>query len=253
VQDHLLLFDLGYFNHHLFARIDANGGFFLSRLKSNSNPVITDANRLWRGRSRRVMGSKLLQILPGLKRDTLDVMARFRVERRRYRGRCSTDYVEFRVVGVRDKATGDHHLYVTNIPVERMSAQQLAETYRLRWQVELLFKELKTHYRLAQLPSRKADVVRILLYAAVVTLLASRALLDALTRRLPSGRHIPPLRWASVFATLAPQLLVVLACTATRHGPRRDPWQLLLSQAMDPNLGRPPAPCAAVALAGQGG
>ena len=41
VQNRLLLMDLGYHSSWLFHRIDAHGGFFLSRLKTNSALVIT--------------------------------------------------------------------------------------------------------------------------------------------------------------------------------------------------------------------
>ena len=40
VRGKLLLMDLGYFAYELFARIADNGGFFLSRLKGNANPLI---------------------------------------------------------------------------------------------------------------------------------------------------------------------------------------------------------------------
>ncbi len=45
VRGSLLLFELGYYSFHLFDRIDANGGFFLSRAKSNANPRIIAVNR----------------------------------------------------------------------------------------------------------------------------------------------------------------------------------------------------------------
>lgn len=49
VEGRLPLFDLGYFRHHRFARIDENGGYFISRLKQSSNSVIIEELRTWRG------------------------------------------------------------------------------------------------------------------------------------------------------------------------------------------------------------
>ncbi len=83
------------------------------------------------------------------------------------------------------------------------------------------------------------DIVEALLYAAILTLIASHALLDALRRRLPAGRTIPPLRWAAVFKDLAPSLLAAVLASVTKRLDFLDPWLLLLSQAIDPNLGRP--------------
>jgi putative transposase len=45
VKDRLLLFDLGYYQFRLFARIARCGGYFLTRLKENANPVITAVHR----------------------------------------------------------------------------------------------------------------------------------------------------------------------------------------------------------------
>jgi putative transposase len=44
VKDIILLFDLGFYKYQLFSRIAENGGFFVSRLKSNSNPLIVGVN-----------------------------------------------------------------------------------------------------------------------------------------------------------------------------------------------------------------
>lgn len=241
VKGCLLLFDLGYFGYRLFARIDENGGFFVSRLKENANPLVVSENRKWRGRRRPVVGKRLRDALVGLQRETLDVMVEASFDRRVYRGRCARDRRVFRVVGIFDATTEQYHLYITNVPVDRLDACEIAETYRLRWQVELLFKELKGHYRLDQMPSAKRHIVEALLFAAILTLVASHALLDAVRRRLPAGRSIPPLRWAAVFDAFSPVLLDLVMATVLPRPRRGDPWLLLLSQAIDPNLARPTA------------
>ena len=57
IKGKILLIDLGFYKYQLFARIAENGGFFVSRLKDNSNPLIIKANRTWRGQSIDVCGS----------------------------------------------------------------------------------------------------------------------------------------------------------------------------------------------------
>ena len=52
------LFDLGYYGFSLFERINRNGGFFLSRLKSTGNPTIVSLNRVHRGRKAALVGEK---------------------------------------------------------------------------------------------------------------------------------------------------------------------------------------------------
>jgi hypothetical protein len=44
VRDHLLLFDMGFFKGSLFHKIMKWEGHFITRLKSNMNPVITRNN-----------------------------------------------------------------------------------------------------------------------------------------------------------------------------------------------------------------
>jgi IS4 transposase len=239
VKDCLLLFDLGYFGYHHFVLIHENGGFFISRLKGNANPRIVAQNRLWRGRSKPVVGLNLRDAVVGLQREILDVDVEVGFDRRVYDGKRRRDRHVFRVVGVFDEQTRAYHLFMTNVPADRLEGSDIAETYRLRWQIELLFKELKQHYRLDQIPSGKKAVVEALIFAAVLTLVASHALLDAARRRMPAGRTIPPLRWAAVFDAIAPGLLTMVIDSIARRRGATDPWLVLLAQAVDPNIARP--------------
>jgi IS4 transposase len=45
VKDIILLIDLGFYKYQLFSRIVENGGSFVSRVKSNSNPLIVGITR----------------------------------------------------------------------------------------------------------------------------------------------------------------------------------------------------------------
>ena len=67
VQNRLLLMDLGYHSSWLFHRIDAHGGFFLSRLKTNSALVITKDLRTGSGRRSKVAGKPLSEVLKRLR------------------------------------------------------------------------------------------------------------------------------------------------------------------------------------------
>lgn len=242
IRGRLLLMDLGYFAYGLFARIEHNGGFFLSRLKGRANPLIVRNNRPCRGQAIKLQGQRLRDVLPKLERKRIDVMVEVGFNRRSYRGRTRRDRAQVRLVGLFNEQTEQYHLYLTNIAPQRLSAEQIAEVYRLRWQVELLFKELRTHYRLDQLPSAKRAVVEALVYAAILALILSRQLLHALRARLRCGRSIPPLRWAAIFCGIASDLLNALLRSLPRSAPPQDIWELLLSQAMDPYLARPTAP-----------
>ncbi len=40
IKDRILLVDLGFYKTQLFARVQENGGYFVSRIRKNANPVI---------------------------------------------------------------------------------------------------------------------------------------------------------------------------------------------------------------------
>jgi hypothetical protein len=74
----------------------------------------------------------------------------------------------------------------------------------------LLFRELKTQYELDEFNTSKSHVVEILLYAALLSLLVSRDLLDLLTDVADYEIVFPPERWAATFRSHAQLLLYEL-------------------------------------------
>jgi len=239
VKDRLLLFDLGYYRFQLFACIDRQGGYFLTRLKEGANPLITAAHRVWRGRSIQLVGQRLQDVVARLTREEIDVEVELRFRRRGYRGRQSGATYRCRLVGVRDTKTGTYHFYLTNIPSERLGAQDVAATYGARWLIELAFRQLKSHYRLDQIPSRKRHIVEILLYAAFLTMFVSRELLAHIRSRLGPHTRVPDDRWAALFAAVAQELLTLVVRTAAVARLLSPPVEaFLLREAPDPNRSR---------------
>lgn len=240
VKDRLLLFDLGYYSFQLFDCIRRNGGFFISRLKENANLKIVGVHPS-RPADKSLVGRMLQEVLVGLRRDTLDVIVEVRFFRRVYGGKQTRAPQRFRVVGVRDRLTKEYHLYITNVPFERLDAEAVAATYRARWTVELLFSEWKGGYGLDEIPSRKKEAVESFIWTSVITLLASRRLLDVVRRKLRDVAHrISPTRWARVFQTYVPTILQVLLAP-----PRHVRYVAsaieasILHEAVDPHVNRP--------------
>ena len=157
-----------------------------------------------------------------------------------YAGHRRTHRRRFRLIAVRDPASVSYWFYMTNISPEALAAEDLAQLYACRWQVELVFKELKSHYRLDELPIRKAPVVEALILSSIITLLVSRCVLDAVRRRLRRVRHrIPEGRWASLFAAVSLAILDVLILPArTAKALARRLEAMLLHEAVDPNDSR---------------
>jgi putative transposase len=236
LQGCLLLFDLGYFCYQLFDRIDHHGGFFLTRLKANANPRIVAVHRQWRGRSIPLLGKRLKEVLPTLKRQVLDVEVEVQFLRRPYLGHQSRAWRAFRLIALRNQETGAYHLYLTNLPAWQLPAEDVQAVYALRWQVELLFKALKSHGRLEQLPSSKQAIVEAWLWASVLAAAASQALYRLIRRAVAAERFVPLLRWAAVFSRTAGDVLRLLLNPDVSAASRL--LNLLIREAMDPNENR---------------
>lgn len=240
LKDRLLLMDLGYFRYQLFSCIRRNGGYFIVRLKQNANPLIVDTHRFWRGRSVPMVGRRIRDVLGRLRRQVVDVEVELSFQRRVYGGKRHTDRERFRLVGVRDQKTGAYHLYLTNIPPEKLSAEDIAQTYAARWAIELVFRELKSRYRAEDMPSCKRVIVEALVYAVLITFIVSRHLLAALRQKLGAlGGRVAVERWAILFAAVARDILrIVLRRSSDVAALVRCIEDTLLDEAIDPNAGR---------------
>lgn len=176
VHGQLLLFDLGYYSHKIFSALAAQHAFFVSRLKDSANPTIV-AVRRGIARGCKAKGKRLKDIWFADRRPVdLDV-----------RLTDAPDAPIFRLVGVFNTDRNCWHLYLTNLPPRQFAPSELADIYRMRWEIELLFKELKSTCQLEDLPSAREEVVLTLLYATLLSLLATRALARRVESRDPAG------------------------------------------------------------------
>jgi len=237
VKQRLLVFDLAFFKYQLFSRIRRNDGFFVARLKRSANPRIVAVHR---GDARNLVGERIRDVVPFLKRRVLDVEVEATFSGRCYAGRHRKRTERFRVVGIRNRQAREYHLYITNVDPHRLAPDDLAAVYAARWLIELFFRELKRRYRADELPSRKRAVVEALLYASILTFVASRAILAEVRRRLrATERAVPDERWSVLFADVAADLLVVVTRrTQLARLLAHQATQLLLAEARDPNRRR---------------
>ncbi|MFB6135324.1 MAG: transposase, partial [Halobacteriaceae archaeon] len=137
-------------------------------------------------------------------------------------------------VGVRNEDTDDYHLYVTNLPAE-FTPKQVAALYGLRWEVELLFRELKSLYGLEKFQTSDPAIVELLVVAALLTLTVSRALLGVFQELFPET-VFPRERWAKTFRSLAQLILEDLAQSFGHPPPNLS--ELLFRDARQPEKSR---------------
>lgn len=239
MRGRLFLLDLGFFKYRRFALIDENDGFFLSRLKRSSNPLITNAAQTLRGNSIDIEGEQVFDVVGDLHRQYIDVDVEVSFKRREYNNTRSTDSKQFRVVGVLVADTDNYHLYLTSLPRGKFSPSQIAILYRARWEVELLFRELKSRYALEKFNTSKEHIVKIQITAALLTLVVSRAILRILVDHAEErgeDASFPTERWATTFRSYAQLILMELA---DLYGfPPPNIPELLYQEAKQPSPGR---------------
>ena len=63
---------------------------------------------------------------------------------------------------------------LTNLPQTKFTANEICAIYRCRWQVELLFKELKQHTSWKKLATGNQNIVEGLVWANLLVLLIRR-------------------------------------------------------------------------------
>lgn len=149
----LVLFDLGYFSQKRFAQLDADGVYFLSRLQSQvglyqsnkaplAHDLLKDLNQLpqdiKQGEEHFLMGSS--------KRVPVRVIY-YRVPPKIAQERRRKAKQQARKNGTtctqRSLDWLDWLIFVTNAPDHLLSVDQIATVYRLRWQIEIIFKVWK--------------------------------------------------------------------------------------------------------------
>ena len=100
VHGSVLLLDLGFYKHQGFARIEENGGFYLTRLRSDVNPMLVRSLRVHRGAALDLEGKRWKEIHPRLKREVLDAEVELAFDRRKYGGHRRGDTLTARLVAV---------------------------------------------------------------------------------------------------------------------------------------------------------
>jgi len=169
VKGTLLLIDLGFYKYQLFARINENQGYFISRVKRSSilivkkfnSPVTDSQNELFLGRD-------LLSFLQELGDTSIDTTVLVQLKRRSYQGKQRQEQYPFRCVGRVHPDTGEWHLYLTNLIGEEFTVDEIAELYRFRWEIESLFDETKNECTLGDIRVTRDGAVMTLLYAALI-------------------------------------------------------------------------------------
>ena len=233
----LFLLDRGYADGSLWWRIDRLGGSFVTRLKTSFHARVVSVNPGHRGSRSKPIGKKAMDLAAGRSGGRIDVMCSFAVRVRPYRSARGRRFPHvFRVVGVWNRTHERYHFYVTNVGVDRFTAEQVEVAYRLRWEVERFYVAAKSGMGLDRITSRKPHIVEALIRAALLRCTVAMQAKRQAERTLPTGRWINALAWIKVWRERIGDLLGAWLDGVRR--PQRVSWERLAWLAVDPSRRR---------------
>jgi Transposase DDE domain len=200
----LHLEDLGYFKVAYFAALAAKQAFFVSRLLTSTAVYVhpDDLSALDLLTLAQSMTAQSMEvpvflgqvvrlpirlILVRLSPQQVAVRRRKALAKAKQHGRTPS---------ARHLALLEFSFFITNVPPERLTTEQVPLLYALRWQIELIFKLWKSQAKLARLGNWRADRVLCQLFARLLGLVlfhwlvAPVRFLDNLELSLPKAFSI---------------------------------------------------------------
>jgi Transposase DDE domain len=159
LRDDLLLADRGYLDLTYLREMERHGGFFIVRSKSNLNPRVIDAYREDAQRLKSCQDRDFQAIIskfPKPQRTELEV--EWLIEGEAFRVRQIVSW------NPEDKC---FNYLLTNLPKHRYTITLICLGYKLRWQVELLFKEWESYTNLHKFDTEKETISEALIWSSL--------------------------------------------------------------------------------------
>jgi len=192
----LHLFDLGYFKQQVFEQLAAVGAYFVSRLQTQTALYLT------RDATTRL---DLLTWLPSLPGDRWEgwlylgqrvrLPVRLLAEKLPEPVACERRRKARQTARRRGTTCSQRHLvlqqwalFITNVPADWLSFDQILILYRVRWQIELLFKMCKSQARLASIGQWCPERILCQLYARLLGVILFHWAISS--HRVLSGREV---------------------------------------------------------------
>jgi len=172
----LLLGDRGYQSVDYCREVAAAGGFVLIRHQTRIDPLIVHC---WINDRPvpEIRGRRLQTVLREYRGATVDADVQWQGI-----GEHGRPDTRLRVVLVWNAQRKDHMAFVTNLPRNEFSPADIYALYRLRWQVELLFKEWKSYCNLHRFGTGKEPIAKGLIWGALAACIIKRFMAKAAQR-----------------------------------------------------------------------
>ncbi len=145
IKGKLIIYDLGYWDYAMM-NVISQVAYFLSRVKSNADIKIIEVIT---GIPKNFIAQKLSSIKLSKPKKIIEVLGEVV---------CGNGSLfQARVIGFWNPTDKAYHFYITNLKVATILIYPL---YRLRWQIELIFKASKTSFALKDMPSSNENIIQ---------------------------------------------------------------------------------------------
>lgn len=204
----LIIRDLGYFEIKDLRRLGDNGRYFISRLPLSLTYFWQDGRLIdpwkWLAASKLKVVDQVLTI-GGNDRLTARIVA-IRLPRKKWQERLASLRKELgRELTPRDVAQAKWNLIITNLSDTQASADTLAKLYAVRWQIELLFKALKSGLSVDKIRSASClPVVKAYIWARLLAAALLMTARDLISTKLKN--EIGILKWYRRTAAQLPRI-----------------------------------------------
>ena len=215
-QGSLHIADLGYFVLSYLVALADKGAFFVSRLLTATTlytsagtafDVLAVAQAMTASRAEYAVQLGHATRLPV--RLIIERLPLPQVASRR-RKAIATARKKGYTLSARHLALLEFSCYITNVPVDYLTAEQVVLLYALRWQIELLFKLCKSQAKLAHVGTYRAERLLCHLYARLIGVVLFHWLVAP--HRFLNAREVSLPKAFSLFLTFLTRLLDALAC-----------------------------------------
>jgi hypothetical protein len=222
----LIIFDLGYWDFQLLKDMISMGIIFLSRIKSNARVKVVDVVS---AASRSCIGFDLHSgRLDAFRGEIVELIGEFIIPK-------SREIFQTRIIGFWCPDDHSYHWYATNLKV---SAIFIYPLYRLRWQLELLWKSWKSIFHLDEITSADRSIILNLALAGMCAGLIAGAISVAVVNDAPQEKQAAfSIQRAASFLLRIARELYVHIMTPIRSGKAKlmDMISIFKGELIDPN------------------
>jgi hypothetical protein len=185
-EGELVLRDLGYFNVSSFVKIEKQNAYYLSRLNGSvlafENGKQICFNRLYNYMTQTRQMQIEMEVKIGkehaLRTKLVVELVPEEVYRKRLASLTKTAKRKGRTVSDNTRSRARFTLIITNIPNEKIPVSKHFCLYRLRWQIELMFKHWKSELGIANVQKMKYERFKCLIYAKLLYIILTMEIIS---------------------------------------------------------------------------